>query len=55
MVGAVGSRPAWTRQLWAASTSAHVGPGQDRIQHGVFGLIEGGQGEVHDSDRVALR
>jgi len=24
MVGAVGSRPAWTRQLWAASTSAQA-------------------------------
>ena len=32
-----------------------VGPGQDRIQHGVFGLIDGGQGEVHGRDRVTLR
>jgi hypothetical protein len=27
--------------------SVGIGPGQDRIQHGVFGLIDGGQGEVH--------
>jgi hypothetical protein len=34
--------------------SVGVGPGQDRIQHGVFGVIDGGQGEVHGRDRVTL-
>ena len=35
--------------------SVGIGPGQDRIQHGLLGLIDGGQGEVHGRDGVTLR
>ena len=30
--------------------SVGIGAGQDRIQHGVFGLIDGGQGAPPDND-----